>query len=284
MEENRDLGGEITRLTFVVGTEVPTPGGSMTDESKIQVSKVEETKENISITEEAFKRNHLEDVWKRVLAFVVQPGVEFSDTYVHPYNRDNARELSRFIENYENLIYEAHSTDYQSRSNLKKMVADHFAILKVGPALTFALREALFSLEEIEREVTCKESIAPSNLKHVLDETMLSNPQSWIKYYSKDPEKQSFQRRYSLLDRSRYYLNTPSVDKSIKLLISNLSATEIPLSLVSQYFPDQIDKITDGKIKSDPHDLINERIGDVINNYIFACSKGEPVFEAEGIY
>ena len=33
------------------------------------------------------------------------------------------------------------------------MVEDGIAILKVGPALTFALREGLFALEQIEREL-----------------------------------------------------------------------------------------------------------------------------------
>ena len=56
------------------------------------------------------------------------------------------------IEQYDRLIFEAHSTDYQTPAALAALVRDHFAILKVGPALTFALREALWALDCIERE------------------------------------------------------------------------------------------------------------------------------------
>ena len=51
------------------------------------------------------------------------------------------------------IVYEAHSTDYQKKDSLKKMVEDNFAILKVGPWLTFAFREAVFALAKIEEEL-----------------------------------------------------------------------------------------------------------------------------------
>lgn len=51
------------------------------------------------------------------------------------------------------MVYEAHSTDYQTRTAYWELVRDHFAILKVGPALTFALREAIFALAQIEQEL-----------------------------------------------------------------------------------------------------------------------------------
>ena len=82
----------------------------------------------------------------------MQPGVEFGDDFVLPYQPDAARELSKFIET-QPIIYEAHSTDYQTRQALKNLVRDHFAILKVGPALTFAFREAVFALAMMENEL-----------------------------------------------------------------------------------------------------------------------------------
>lgn len=80
---------------------------------------------------------------------------------VHEYHREEAQTLSRFIEAQPGLVYEAHSTDYQSREALRALVEDHFAILKVGPALTFAFREAVFALAAIE-EVLCDEPAALS--------------------------------------------------------------------------------------------------------------------------
>ena len=52
---------------------------------------------------------------------------------------------------YPNLVFEGHSTDYQSAHSLREMVEDGIAILKVGPALTFSLREGLFALSMMEK-------------------------------------------------------------------------------------------------------------------------------------
>lgn len=82
---------------------------------------------------------------------MVQPGVEFDHTNVIDYQPVKATALSQMVENYETLIFEAHSTDYQTPQSLRQLVIDHFAILKVGPALTFALREALFLWRRLKK-------------------------------------------------------------------------------------------------------------------------------------
>ena len=94
----------------------------------------------------------LNDARQRTIALVVQPGVEFDHHSVEHYQPQRADALSHFIERQPGMIYEAHSTDYQPPQAYRQLVRDHFAILKVGPALTFALREALFALDRIERE------------------------------------------------------------------------------------------------------------------------------------
>jgi len=272
VKEVEAVGGTIDDLVFIVGTEVPTPGGSLQDEDYIEVSSVEETEDNIRCTKEIFKNNHLETAWDRTFAFVVQPGVEFSDTHIHAYNRMKAEKLSRLIMNYSNLVFEAHSTDYQSKACLQQMVEDHFAILKVGPALTFAFREALFALEEIEKELFGKnESNSLSNLKQKLDQVMISNPANWEKYYLGSSLNQAFKRKYSLLDRSRYYWALPEIVETVNTLIRHLSQEALPISLVSQFLPDQLSKIKEGKVRSHPLDLINERICDVVLGYAVAC-------------
>ena len=271
------LGGTVTDLAFVVGTEVPTPGGSCAEEESLHISTVKETEDNIAAIRDAFRKNRLEAAWERVRAFVVQPGVEFSDSHIHIYDPEKARELSTFIERYENLIYEAHSTDYQTSASLRRMVEDHFAILKVGPELTHALREALFSLEEIEKEIYHGSTMRLSGLKAVLDEAMTSNPQFWKQYYSKDSRVQFIQRRYSLLDRSRYYLNSLKVREAARILESNLSKADIPLSLISQFFPDQNLKIKEGIIEKTFQGLIEARIADVFDRYNQACRSHTPI-------
>ena len=55
---------------------------------------------------------------------------------------------------YPSLVFEGHSTDYQQEQSLRMLVEDGVAILKVGPGLTFAMREALFGLAYIDMELS----------------------------------------------------------------------------------------------------------------------------------
>ena len=90
----------------------------------------------------------------RVIASVVQPGVEFDHHNVIDYGPRDAQALSHAITAVPGMVFEAHSTDYQTRDALRTLVKDHFAILKVGPGLTFAMREALWALDAIDQELT----------------------------------------------------------------------------------------------------------------------------------
>lgn len=134
---------------------------------------------------------------------MVQPGVEFDHTNVIDYQPAKAAALSQMVENYETLIFEAHSTDYQTPQSLRQLVIDHFAILKVGPALTFALREALFSLAAIEEELVPAK--ACSGLRQVLENVMLDRPEYWQSHYHGDGNARRLARGYSYSDRVRYY-------------------------------------------------------------------------------
>lgn len=165
---------------YVVGSEVPIPGGSQDEEDGIQVTRVKDFEGTVKVFKNAFCKYNLENAWENVIAVVVQPGVEFGDETIHEYNRVAAKELTEALKNYPNLVFEGHSTDYQTPKAFKEMVEDGIAILKVGPALTFALREALFSLSLIETELF-KDSIevVPSRFIEVLEQEMLKNPDNW---------------------------------------------------------------------------------------------------------
>ncbi|HYA25855.1 MAG TPA: class II D-tagatose-bisphosphate aldolase, non-catalytic subunit, partial [Terriglobales bacterium] len=136
---------------YVIGTEVPIPGGEVLDAQAPETTRPEDVARTLQLARESFEVRGLHTAWERVIALVVQPGVEFGDATVFPYMPDKARALSRFVDEHRHDkqwqgIYEAHSTDYQSPAALRQMVRDHFAILKVGPWLTFAFREAVFAL------------------------------------------------------------------------------------------------------------------------------------------
>lgn len=244
---------------YVIGTEVPIPGGATEHEEGVSVTKVEDVKQTIEVTREAFVREGLESAWERVVGVVVQPGVEFGDDFVLPYQADKALELSKIIES-QSMVYEAHSTDYQTREALKDLVTDHFAILKVGPALTFAFREAVFALAMIENEMTAKDE--RSNIMDVLDDVMLKHPEHWKKYYHGTEVEQAFKRKYGLSDRARYYWVQPEVQNAFARLMKNLGDDVLPYALLSQFV---------GETNLNAAQVIARKVHRVLEDYRFAC-------------
>jgi len=242
-------------LRYIIGSEVPVPGGALSHEENISVTKVEDVQQTIEVTREAFLREGLESAWERVLGVVVQPGVEFGDDFVLAYNSSTTRELARFIES-QSMIYEAHSTDYQTRAALKNMAADHFAILKVGPALTFAYREAVFALAMIEDECIANDQC--SKIIKVLDNVMLEHPEYWHKYYRGSESNLSLKRKFSLSDRIRYYWGQPKIQLALKKLMNNLGDDVLPYALLSQFV---------GETGMTAMQVIDWKINKVLENY-----------------
>ncbi|MGI6777305.1 MAG: class II D-tagatose-bisphosphate aldolase non-catalytic subunit [Acetivibrionales bacterium] len=259
---------------YVIGSEVPIPGGSQEEEEEcIQVTKVKDFEDTVEIFKNAYFALGLEQAWENVIAVVVQPGVEFGDESIHEYDRKAAKELTDAIKKYANLVFEGHSTDYQTELSLKEMVEDGIAILKVGPALTFALREGLFALSIIETELFKGNSnVGKSDFMDVLDKAMVDNPDNWKKHYHGTQDRISLARKYSFSDRCRYYLPVKEVNESIARLINNLESVKIPLTLLSQYMPIQYTKVRKGLIKNEPRELLKDRIVNCIDEYLYAIN------------
>ncbi len=252
---------------YVVGTEVPPPGGAQEHEDTVPPTRVEDARRTLEVMREAFRRRGLDAAWERVIALVVQPGVEFGDDFVVPYRPEAARGLARLIEAWP-LVYEAHSTDYQTREALQALVRDGFAILKVGPALTFAFREAVFALEAIETYLVPPE--ARSHLQAVLDEVMLEEPSHWQAYYHGSPREQAWKRRYSFSDRVRYYWPRPRVQAALQRLFANLENRRLPLPLLSQFLPLQYHAVREGRLAARPEALVQDAICRVLDDYFEA--------------
>jgi len=246
-------------LRYVIGTEVPVPGGATAHEEGVSVTRIDDARQTIEIHRQAFAREGLGAAWERVIALVVQPGVEFGDDFVLPYKPAKAEGLSRFIES-QPLVFEAHSTDYQTRPALKELVRDHFAILKVGPALTFAFREAIFALAMIERELFPESQC--SNIIQALDKAMVEYPEYWSKYFHGDEAEKAFKRRYSLSDRARYYWVQPRVQASLERLMKNLRERRLPYSLLSQFV---------GRTDLRAEQVVGWKIDQVLETYFAAC-------------
>ena len=268
----KELSASSTPPLYVIGTEVPIPGGETGPGLPPEVTHAEHLQTTLEYCRSAFLRRGLEAAWERVVGLVVQPGVEFGDASVFEYQRDQALPLSQCLPAYPSLVYEAHSTDYQPPLALGQMVEDHFAILKVGPWLTFAFREAVFALSQIERDwLGNRRGVETSQVPEALERAMLSNPIHWNPYYRGDETELHLARRYSFSDRSRYYWPEPAVERELQKLVANLSAAPPPLTLLSQYLPEQYDAVRAGAIRNLPADLILDRIRKVLRIYAAAC-------------
>lgn len=259
---------EAMRPALIIGSEVPVPGGSTEHEDSVKPTAPEEFRRQVACFQKAFAENGLD--FSDVVAFVVQPGVEFGDDFVCMYDCKAAKPLTDALKDYPGFAFEGHSSDYQTRYALRELVEDGVAILKVGPALTFALREALVSLEEIEQM-----EIPGKNLSHfsaVLKNVLDNDDRYWKAYYFGTPAEVEFKKLYSFSDRCRYYLPNHEVSTAIKKLISNLSEPIAP-AYISQFFPELFEQWQCGQVGSGAEDLILGRIGAVLDRYAYGCGE-----------
>lgn len=259
------------RPVYVIGSEVPVPGGTQTDEG-LKVTAGEDFTQTVELYRKSFLKRGLDQAWENVVAVVVQPGVEFGSNTVHNYCREEAKDLIHAIEAYPDIIFEGHSTDYQTQQSLLDLVEDHVAILKVGPALTFALREGLVALEQIEKELLPSVKDL-SGFSAALENAMLVNPVNWANHYRGSDAEKRLDRKYSYSDRCRYYLSSAEVDSAVHKLFRNLNEVEIPMILISQYFPSLYWKIRDGQLKSNPRELAKGRVKETLDMYYSAVGR-----------
>lgn len=260
---------------YIIGSEVPVPGGDF-NTGEMGVTTAKDASNTISIYQQAFHDAGLDSVFERVVGLVVEMGVEFHEYTLDEYNRVRAADLVTEMRK-SPLTIEGHSSDYQTVDNLTRMCEDGVGILKVGPAFTFSLREAMFALESIEREVYHDNPEIWSNYRDVLEQEMLKNPSSWSSYYRGTENEQRVSRAYSFYDRCRYYLSCDSVKNARATLLENLSGNKIPLCLLSQYLPNQYFRVRNGQIRNEPLDIVLDRIGDRVDCYLTAtnnCGRG----------
>ncbi|WP_446728883.1 D-tagatose-bisphosphate aldolase, class II, non-catalytic subunit [Pseudoduganella sp. OTU4001] len=267
--EQAALAAGLPAPVYIVGTEVPIPGGEASLGGGVQVTRPAAAAATLEAHRAAFAALGLHSAWERVIALVVQPGVDFDHSSVQQYAPQEARELSAFIASHPGLVFEAHSTDYQTEEALHALVRDHFAILKVGPAATYALREACFALAAIEDELLPMEQ--RSHLVELLDQCMQADPRHWKKHYAGSPAELRVLRRFALSDRSRYYWGETSVQNALAKLYANLDQIGIPLPLLSQYLPELVEPVQRGDLVPCAAKLARYKVGLVLGRYIRAC-------------
>jgi D-tagatose-1,6-bisphosphate aldolase subunit GatZ/KbaZ len=258
---------------YIIGSDVPPPGGAkITDESNneiIHITSKESIEMTLFYTNKYLNEIGLSDVKEKIAAIVVQPGVEFNNDSVDIFEISKAKEQVNFINNLYKIVYEAHSTDFQPEESLKQLVKNHYSILKVGPWLTYAYREALIGLENIE-EILFESGLidSRSEVTSMLTNVLYKNNKYWKEHYK--PEDR-INLIYSYSDRLRYYWNEPEIMNSVNKLIANLSQIHIPEILISQFLPNQYSEVASRKIENNPKEIIKSKIKEVLDKYSKSC-------------
>ncbi|NBI89065.1 tagatose-bisphosphate aldolase [Lachnospiraceae bacterium] len=259
------------RPVFVIGSEVPIPGGVQEAEDSLAITSPDSFKNTVSTYQRIYREAGIGDGWKDVVAVVVQPGVEFGDDQVFLYNHHAASGLCSALKEYPQLCFEGHSTDYQSPECLKNMVEDGIAILKVGPALTYGLRNALFALSFMEKELLPESGQA--HLIETLEKVMIENPENWKKHYHGDGHQTALARKYSFSDRARYYIGHPDVVRAMEHLFSNLRKYTLPMNMLYQYMPLTYAKVRDGILNAEPRELAMDGVINFMQDYEYAAGQ-----------
>ncbi|PZU88232.1 MAG: D-tagatose-bisphosphate aldolase, class II, non-catalytic subunit [Shinella sp.] len=254
---------------YIVGTEVPIPGGAMEELDVLEVTKPEAALKTVEVHREAFEAAGVVSAFSRAVGAVVQPGVEFGNHNVIAYEPEKAAALSATLSGMPGMVFEAHSTDYQTRDALRRLVLDGFSILKVGPGLTFALREAFYGLDRVA------DFLFPGKRRETLLETvervLTAEPKNWEKYYHGTAEEQRLQRHFSYSDRIRYYWPHPEINAAVSELFAILDGVEIPETLISQYLQASYTAVRQGRVKPRAEALALAAVDHVLEDYFEAC-------------
>jgi D-tagatose-1,6-bisphosphate aldolase subunit GatZ/KbaZ len=254
---------------YVIGTEVPAPGGALGQSGAMTVTDPQDLSAELASYKKAFNRVGVDQAWERIIAVVVQPGVDFNDHQAAVYNPAAGASLSAFHDRLPKaMTFEIHAADYQPPSALKQMVRDHFTLLKIGPCLTFALREALFALAHIEKELPGLPH--RSTLMAVMERLMQARPEHWNTHYHGTGQERHYLRRYGLRDRIRYYWPRIEARQACEQLLHNLRRP-IPRPLLRQFLPDLAGAIADGTLPPTPEAIIQARIQSALHPYADAC-------------
>jgi D-tagatose-bisphosphate aldolase class II non-catalytic subunit len=223
-------------LSYIYGTEVPPPGGARAEEGGqgIAPTKPESARATIDAHRRHFEALGLGDAWQRAIGLVVQPGLEFAPDHVHRFDPAMPDDLSHVLQDMPGLSFEAHSTDYQAPAVYPELGRRHFAVLKVGPALTHAYRQAIYALDALSPWMDA--TATGSEVSDLMEGLMRADPSNWSKHYSGSDAQLRLLRHFSYADRIRYYWNQPAAVEQVGRLMVRLGETRPPVMVLEQFF------------------------------------------------
>ena len=253
------------RLLFVIGTEVPPPGGARTDDhGDIPPTTPASATATLAAHQAAFTALNLP--LHQIGGLVVQPGVEFSPMEVHhlPMQRDPG--LLSTLDAWPNLCLEAHSTDYQHPAAFPRLAELGFAFQKVGPALTFAWRAALYALDALRSQ--CGWATGPS-LADEMEAVMLADPGYWQGHYHGTSAERRVERHFGLADRIRYYWPQPKAQRAVARLFADLDGKTLPGPALGAHFRAEEVASATRSPHSLPRALAMARVQSALRPYFF---------------
>lgn len=250
---------------YVVGTEVPPPGGARKGEHGIAPTPPERARATLEAHQAAFEAVGIGEAFARVRGLVVQPGLEFAPDHVDRFDLAQPDRLSAALEGWPDLAFEAHSTDYQHPAVYPDLARRHFAVLKVGPALTYAWREALYAMSHVQGWLS-----GGAHISETMERLMLAEPKSWRGHY---PEGDRALRHFGYADRIRYYWAQPEALKAVAALEAAFDASRPPAPLLEQYVAPAIlarAEALRGEGLSPAKALLYARVQAELDPYLFA--------------
>lgn len=216
-------------LTFVVGTEVPPPGGARPGDHGIVPTTPAAARATLDAHVAAF-------AGLRIGGLVVQPGLEFGAMDVHALPMDRDPGLRTAVSHHEGVVLEAHSTDYQAPEVFPRLADLGFAFQKIGPALTFAWREAAYALDHLAWVA----GWGQGRLAATMEGLMLADPSQWRRHLSEEAGDLRVQRHFAYADRIRYYWPRPEAQAALGDMRAALQGRTLADPLLRQGFSDAV--------------------------------------------
>ena len=249
---------DFDNVFLVIGTEVPFAGGGHAIKSS--PTTFESIKEEIDLYSTILKK-------KKKFALVIEPGIGFGNFSVIQAKLKNFGKRLIFSKK-NNFVYEAHSSDYQKISSLKKLVKNNFKFLKIGPELTYFYAKSIFKMEEFEKK-SYKNNF--SNIKNIILKEMKNNNSYWIDYYKAKKKKLDNLKFNSYLDRLRYYWSSKNILNSKKKLFININKINKKKFIRYTDFKEK-DLILKEKLKLNNSEfIIYKSIEPILKRYYSAC-------------
>lgn len=187
----------------------------------------------LELHEAAFAEAGLNAAWKRVRTVSVHLGMGFGPALIERFDMGQPDRLSAVLPDHGRIALEARDVDYQSARACADLTRRNVAVLKLGPSLSFAWREALYALSHV---LNWQDGSA--HISERMEDLMLADPAAWQEDYRGPPAVQRVLRHFGFTDRIRHYW--PRAAAAVEALCEGIDATGLPHPLLLQYLPPEI--------------------------------------------